>query len=99
MIKPVIVFFGLAFLSGCTSITNEQMMQIHQGMSSDEIISMFGQPNNVSVAVCGESPNNWNCTTWEYYLFPEGDASFTFGGDNGDLKLNNFDIDKGNIWD
>lgn len=99
MVKVIMIFFGVAFLSGCTSITNEQMMKIHQGMSSDEIVSMFGQPNNVRVDVCGKSPNTWSCTTWEYYLFPEGDASFRFNGEHGDLRLNNFDIDKGNIWD
>lgn len=71
-------------------------MKIHQGMSSDEIIKMFGTPKNVSQSVCGSNTGHpWTCTTWEYGQFPYDRASFTFSGDSpNELKLNNFDIDR-----
>jgi hypothetical protein len=54
-------------LSGCvtlpTSFTTENVMNVHQGMGSDEILKMFGTPKNVSQAVCGASTGKpWTCT-------------------------------------
>jgi hypothetical protein len=47
-------------LSGCAvllkSFTTENVMKVHEGMSSNEILAMFGTPEkNVSQAVCGAS--------------------------------------------
>jgi hypothetical protein len=83
--------------SGCvtlpTSFTTENVMNVHQGMGSDEILKMFGTPKNVSQAVCGASTgNSWTCTTWAYGEFPYDRASFTFDSDSGSLILNNFDV-------
>ena len=63
-------------------------------MSSDEILTLFGEPKNISASVCGEPPNQWNCTTWEYGESPYGHASFTFSGEHDALILNNFNIDR-----
>ena len=61
-------------LSSCSTLpetfSTENVMKIHQGMSSDEILTLFGKPKNFSVSVCGKSPNQWTCTTWEYGEFP-----------------------------
>lgn len=89
-------------LSACStlpgSFTTENVMKIHQGMSSDEILKMFGNPKKVSQAVCGtQTGHPWNCTTWSYGGgdYPYDSASFTFSGDTPDsLILNNFNIDK-----
>lgn len=85
-------------LSACstlpTSFTTENLMKVHQGMSSDEILAMFGKPKNVNVAVCGMPPNQWTCTTWEYGEFPYETASFTFNGNHDSLRLNNFEVDR-----
>jgi len=84
-------------LSGCatlpTSFTTENVMKVHQGMDSSEILAMFGTPKNVRQAVCGASTGHtWTCTTWEYGEFPYDRASFTFAVDDGSLVLNNFDV-------
>jgi hypothetical protein len=92
------VSFVSLTLSSCSTLpetfSTENVMKIHQGMSSDEILSMFGKPNNIRVAVCGESPNNWNCTTWKYGELSGDNASFTFSGRYDSLKLNDFNVDK-----
>lgn len=98
--KLIILPLILLFLSSCSTLpgtfTTEKVMKIHQGMSSDEIITMFGTPRNVSQSVCGSNTgHSWTCTTWEYGQFPYDRASFTFSGDNPkELKLNNFSIDR-----
>ena len=36
-----------------SSFTTENVMKVHQGMSSNKILKMFGTPKSVSQAVCG----------------------------------------------
>ncbi len=85
-------------LSSCStlpmSFSSDNIMKIHQGMSSDEILKLFGKPKNFSVSVCSKPPNQWACTTWEYGKFSYDRASFTFSGKPGSLKLNNFNVDR-----
>ncbi len=99
-IFTTLLFFSLTsvLLFACstlpTSFTNENLMKVHQGMSSNEILKMFGEPKSVDVAVCGMPPNQWTCTTWEYGEFPYDRASFTFSGKHNSLQLNNFSVDR-----
>jgi hypothetical protein len=85
-------------LSSCstlpTTFTTEKIMKVHQGMSSNEILTLFGEPKNISVSVCGRPPDQWTCTTWEYGEFPYDRASFTFSGSHDSLKLNDFKVDR-----
>ena len=76
------------------SFTTENILKVHQGMSSDEIMKLFGEPKSVRSAICGMSPNQWTCTTWKYGDAPYDNASFTFNGEHGSYRLNNFDIDR-----
>lgn len=79
-------------LSACSSMdtfTTENVMKVHRGMSSKEVVKLFGQPDSIDVSVCGRPPDQWTCTTWKYIF---GDASFTFSGEHNHLKLNNFNI-------
>lgn len=69
-------------------------MKLHQGMSSDEVLTLFGEPEKISVAVCGKPPDQWTCTTWGYGKYPLYRASFTFNGEHDSLKLNNFNVDR-----
>jgi hypothetical protein len=82
----------------CSSIkfSTENVLKVHQGMSSDEILALFGKPKNIGVSVCGQPPNQWTCTAWEYGGgdFDFGRASFTFSGEHDSLILNNFDVDR-----
>ncbi len=77
-----------------STFSTENIMKIHQGMSSDEILTLFGKPKSISVSVCGRDPNQWTCTTWEYGEFPYDRASFTFSGEHDSLKLNDFKVDR-----
>ena len=97
--KTIGLLLAMLILSACsalpTTFTTENIMKIHQGMSSDEILKRFGTPKNVSQSVCGTStPNPWSCTTWEYGEFPYEKASFTFSGNNESLVLNHFKVDR-----
>ena len=74
--------------------STENVMKVHQGMSSDEILARFGEPKNISVSVCGKPPNQWTCTTWGYGGGDFGRASFTFSGKHDSLILNNFAVDR-----
>ena len=101
MYKYTLVFFYCAsflLLSACADLANElvyeskfttaNVMKLHPGMSSTEIVKMFGEPDTVRVATCGKPPNEWDCTTWEY----ADRASLTFAGNHDSLKLNNFNV-------
>jgi len=87
-------------LSSCSTLflpstfTTENIMKVHQGMSSEEILTLFGKPKDFSVRICGQPPNQWTCTTWEYGEFPYDRASFSFSGNHGSLRLNDFTVDR-----
>ena len=85
-------------LSSCSTLpltfSTENIMKVHQGMSSNEILTLFGKPKNIDVSVCGTPPNQWTCTTWKYGEFPYDRASFTFSGEHDSLILNNFSVDR-----
>lgn len=70
-------------------------MDTHPGMSSDEIIKLYGKPRNIRTSTCGTKANKpWSCTIWEYGKFPYDHATFYFSGKHGSYILNNFDIDR-----
>lgn len=96
------LIFGVTiFLSSCstlpTTFTTENIMKVHQGMNSDEVRDLFGDPMNVNIDVCGRPPNQWTCTTWKYGDSGYDSASFTFSGKHNALKLNSFNVD-GETW-
>lgn len=90
-----LVFFSFPLISCSTlssSFTTENIMKVRQGMSSDEILKLFGEPKSVRSAVCGREPNQWICTTWEYAEFPHERAYFRFSGKPGHYMLNDFEV-------
>lgn len=88
------------YLCACStlpySFTTKNIMKIHRGMSSKEVLTMFGTPKSVSQEICGAATGRpWACTTWEYGKFPYDRASFTFSGDSADsLVLNDFNVQR-----
>lgn len=90
------VFLFVGFLTACTTFPIEKVMKVHQGMSSQEILDLFGKPKDVSQSVCGANTGHpWTCTTWKYGDYGYGDrASFTFSGEPGAFILNNFEFDR-----
>lgn len=99
-LKEISCLLLFVALSACStlpsSFTTENVMKVQQGMSSKEILKMFGTPKNVGQAVCGTTTkHSWTCTTWDYGEYPYDRASFTFSGDTPDsLILNNFKVDR-----
>ncbi len=90
----------MGFLTACStlpmSFTSDNIMKVHQGMSSSEVLTMFGKPKSVTQTTCGGSTGKpWACTVWGYGEFPYDRATFMFSGDTPDsLILNNFEINK-----
>ncbi len=75
--------------------TTENVLKIKQGMSSSDVLRMFGSPVSVKQSVCGAATDKvWLCTTWDYGEFPYDRASFTFSGDHKTLILNSFSVDR-----
>jgi hypothetical protein len=95
----VVLCGGVISLTACSSLplsfSTEKIMKVRNGMSSKEILKMFGTPKSVRQAVCGANfGQSWTCTTWEYGGYPDK-ASFTFSGDNPEtMVLNSFDVDR-----
>ena len=78
-----------------STFTSEKVMKIHQGMTSEEIVELFGEPRSISTGICGAAHGqSWTCTTWNYGDFPSlhNNASFTFQGEHGHYRLNDFRI-------
>jgi hypothetical protein len=105
--KMYIVCLASLILSSCSTIgigtssylpktfTTQNIMKLHQGITSTEVLKLFGNPKNISQATCGgKTGNQWNCITWEYGKFPYDKASFTFNGSLKPMSLNDFDIDR-----
>ena len=73
----------------------EKVMKLESGMSSDKIVEMFGNPDDVSISMCGKNHGKpWRCTFWEYGEYGSGYASFIFQKIDGKLILNSFDVDR-----
>jgi hypothetical protein len=84
--------------NGCSTfsqaVNDKNIMKLKDGMSSDEIIKMFGSPHKVRDTTCGgNSP--WNCIIWQYEDEWSGkEATFYFRKENGKKVLNSYDIEK-----
>ena len=109
MINLFFIFMVTILLSACTNqqminssyssslpntFSSKNIMKVHQGMSADEILTLFGQPKDVDVSICYRVPEQSTCTTWKYGEIPHGHASFTFSGDHNNLILKQFFIER-----
>ena len=106
----IAILLGLTiFLNGCVSVPSvsalpkaffldKNILSIKVGMTSDEVIELFGNPTNIRTTTCGKKPDTWKCTWWEYGHRYDNNASFTFGGNHGALLLNNYEIDREFKW-
>ena len=104
--RKLLLISTLILLTSCTAselnslsfnstFSTEKVMKLENGMTSDEIVQMFGNPNSVRTAVCGKDHGQaWDCTFWEYGKFGSGYASFTFQKMGGKLLVNSFKVDR-----
>lgn len=95
---PYLVLFA-SILSACSTLpstfTAENMIKTHPGMSSDEILEMYGKPKSIKNTTCGSSMDNLSsCTIWKYGESLYDQATFYFSGSHGSYILNSFDIEK-----
>jgi len=85
--------FSLLLLSSCysTRFTSDNVMKLKVGMTSFEVLTIFGKPMKTSATTCGSSSNNpWSCIIWYY-----GDYKPMFifqQGENGVLYLNSWNM-------
>ena len=100
--KKLITLSLSLLLTGCvttstTTFTDEQVLSIKEGMTSDEVLALFGAPDDVEVSTCGGRMGIpvWNCTVWRYGDYDTDNAGFYFSTHDGVLHLASYDIDRG----
>lgn len=50
-----------------TSFSRENIVKLRVGMTSEEVVKIFGLPLKTEADVCGETtPSPWTCITWWY---------------------------------
>lgn len=102
----------LAFQAGCAtaglqsrhpSFTADRVLALKIGMTTDEVVAVFGRPDRTRVMTCGsQTPSPWQCLIWEYDMGPHPRGRYqsisntnrlTFSVDGNAPRLNNWDID------
>lgn len=107
MIKTkLLLIFGLLFTS-CSSLetgsstrylpdtfTTENLLSTYMGMTSDEVLGLYGEPKNINQSMCGSDTEGgaWSCTTWEYGRFPYDRARIVFNSNDEIMTINHFNI-------
>ncbi len=83
----------LFFLSSCysTQFTQSNIMKLKVGMTSEEVIKIFGNPYKTEASTCGGAYGRpWRCIIWKY---GEWKPRLTFQTDSyGNLTLNSWDL-------
>lgn len=91
LIKVSII--SLLLLSSCyaSKFTSDNAMKLKPGMTSTEVIEIFGKPMKTEATTCGSATNNpWTCIIWRY---GEYSPRLTFEqGKDGVLYLNSWSM-------
>ena len=91
LIKVSII--SLLLLNSCyaSKFTSDNAMKLKVGMTSTEVVEIFGKPMKTSAMTCGSATDNpWSCIIWYY---GEYRPSFTFAqGPDGVLYLNSWNM-------
>jgi hypothetical protein len=91
LIKVSIV--SLLLLSSCYELrfTSNNVIKLKTGMTSTEVIEIFGKPKRTSATTCGTAAGKpWSCIIWYY-----GDITpslFFSEGPDGVLYLNSWNM-------
>lgn len=100
--KKIFLFISvsvLMFITGCAitpspfNETNIDKLRI--GMSSTEVRTIFGSPNEVSTGVCGSATASgaWVCETWKYRISGSYQSnSFVFSVKDDVKLLNSWNV-------
>ena len=89
LVKAAIM--SLLLLSSCYSLkfTSDNVMKLRVGMTSDEVIEIFGKPMSTKATTCGTSTGDpWGCILWYY---GEYKPYFIFSEIGGVLFLNSWE--------
>ena len=103
---------GLLLQAGCATtgfgarhpaFTADRVLGLQTGMTTDQVISLFGRPDRTRVMTCGTKTDSpWQCLMWEYDMgqHPQGRYRhsnninrFTFYAELSPPRLNNWTID------
>lgn len=76
------------------NFTTENIMKVRQGMSSEQILELFGEPSDVSVSQCVVEIYILPCTEWVYKNDILQRAIFVFANVDEGLLLTEFDVDR-----
>jgi hypothetical protein len=74
MKKTLSIIALLVFLSGCAasrhqSFTQSNALKIRVGMTIKEVVSIFGKPDEISLATCGQNTGKtWQCLEYRYTI-------------------------------
>ena len=96
VIVTFVIIFAIIGCSTTPSVWNRSnTLRIRQGMTPEQIIAMFGQPDKHSINTYGLLTSRpWQGLLYEYHFWKGGDYcinTFTFAL-TPDPKLNNWDI-------
>ena len=83
-----------------TTFTSTNVMKLRIGMTTTEVVALFGAPDRIERSTCGgKTPSGpWPCIMWEY------DVEQSYDGGLATMKTNtvtfdaNFDPPKLNNW-
>ena len=77
--------------------SKDKVAELHQGMTAQDVTSLFGTPDQTSAGACGQAIGKpWSCVTWTYLNgqmqlgMPEY-WTFTFQNTGGQLILNGWE--------
>lgn len=88
------------------SFTGANVMGLKVGLTTDEVVSVFGKPTRIRSLTCGGATQRgeWSCLVWEYDVEESYDGSittmktntFTFNSEFNPPRLNDWKIEK--MW-
>ena len=83
--------------------TSDRVLGLRVGLTTDEVIALFGQPDRTEATTCGsQSGSPWQCLIWEWDLGPnkKGRHEYSsninrlyFSMDLSPPRLNNWSVD------
>ena len=88
------------------TFTGANVMGLKVGLTTDEIVSVFGKPTRVKSLTCGGATQRgeWSCLIWEYdveesydgFITTKKTNTFRFNGEFNPPRLNDWQIEK--MW-
>lgn len=99
----IVIYFFLFLLTSCSvsqystsnslGFTQEKIMKLRTGMTSEEIAILFGNPLRTEATQYGlATPNPWTAIIWYYDSKEFSTKKFIFSQQNGTLYLVSWEV-------